>query len=474
MLRRIKRFALNIDFPLFKEVMYLAFPVIASNISRVFMHITDTAMVGHLGKNQLVAVAMSGMLIWIAISIGIGFRIATQSIASRRLGQQKFSECGLALRNAQLLCIAFALPLSLFCFYYSNFIVSFFLNDNNVIPICVDYFSIVSFSIYFSISAFIFQGFYTGIEKTKVLMYVTILSNLLNVYLNAAFIYGYENLYLFFDSHNISWLSIIWSWYDFKELGVKGAAIATLLSSFIMMASYLLYLLNDEIRCRYDVFNFSIDFKMMKRQFVIGYPQALSEVALNLAFVTFYKIMGIIGTTQLAATQVVFAVAHASFLPAVGVGQACATLVGKYLGKKNVVKATQSMVEGLRGSLMIMGSMGLVFIFFPHFILPVFTSDQEVISLGVKILPWVGMIQFVDAFAITLWFALSGAGDTKFTGYLGIVASWGVFVPLSYILGIKLNLGLPGPWIAFAVFLIIEASLIIFRVLQGKWKHIEV
>ena len=57
MLRRIKRFALNIDFPLFKEVMYLALPVIASNISRVFMHITDTAMVGHLGKNQLVAVA---------------------------------------------------------------------------------------------------------------------------------------------------------------------------------------------------------------------------------------------------------------------------------------------------------------------------------------------------------------------------------------------------------------------------------
>ena len=212
----------------------------------------------------------------------------------------------------------------------------------------------------------------------------------------------------------------------------------------------------------------------MRRQFIIGYPQSVSEVSLNLAFVTFYKIMGIIGTTQLAATQVVFAVAHASFLPAVGVGQACATLVGKYLGKKNAAKATQSMIEGLRGSLMIMGTMGLVFIFFPDIIIPLFTSDQDVVSMGIQILPWVGLIQFVDAFAITLWFALSGAGDTKFTAYLGIVASWSIFVPLSYILGIKLNLGLPGPWIAFAVFLIIEASLIIFRVFQGKWKHIEV
>ncbi len=116
MLHSIKRFVLNVDIPLFKEVMYLAFPVIASNISRVFMHITDTAMVGHLGKNQLVAVAMSGMLIWIAISIGIGFRIATQSVASRRIGQEKFSECGLALRNAQFMCFLLALPLSLLCY----------------------------------------------------------------------------------------------------------------------------------------------------------------------------------------------------------------------------------------------------------------------------------------------------------------------------------------------------------------------
>mgnify|MGYP006104598651 CR=1 FL=1 len=462
------------DTTLFKEVMLLAFPVIVSNISRVFIHITDTAMVGHLGKNQLVAVGMSGMLIWIAISIGIGFRMATQSIAARRIGQNKFSECGLALRNAQLMCFIITLPLSFLGYYCGSFIVPFFLSDPNVIPICIDYFSIVSFSIYFSVSAFIFQGFYTGIERTRVLMYVTIISNLLNVYLNAGFIYGYENIHIFFDSHNMGWLSTLWGWYDFKELGVKGAAIATLLSSFIMMISYFLYLFKNEIKSKYDIFNFTIDFKLMKKQFSIGYPQSLSEVALNSAFVTFYKIMGIIGTTQLAATQVVFAVAHASFLPAVGVGQACATLVGKYLGKKNINKATQSMIEGLRGSLMIMGSMGLVFIFFPHIIVPLFTSDQEVISLGKQILPWVGLIQFVDAFAITLWFALSGAGDTKFTGYLGIVASWGVFVPLSYILGIKLNFGLSGPWIAFAVFLIIEASLVIFRVLQGKWKHIEV
>ena len=474
MFPKIREFIFQIDTSLFKEVMILAFPVIVSNISRVFMHITDTAMVGHLGKNELVAVGMSGMIIWIAISIGIGFRIATQSVAARRVGEGKLFDCGVSLRNGQFACFIFTIPLSLLGYFFSDHIVRLFLNDIAVIPICSSYLSIVSFSIYFSVSAFVFQGFYTGIEKTKILMYVTIISNILNIYLNAALIYGYKNIHLFFESHGLNWISILWSWYEFPELGVKGAAIATLLSSILMMISYFLYLFHKEIRMKYEIFKLNLDFQMMKKQFSIGYPQSLSEICLNCAFIMFYKIMGIIGTSQLAATQIVFAIAHASFLPAVGVGQACATLVGKYLGKENVDKASQSMVEGVRGAFMIMGTMGLIFILFPHYIVPLFTKDLEVLNLGIKILPWVGAIQFIDVFAITLWFSLSGAGDTKFTAYTGIIVSWGVFIPLSYLLGIKFQFGLFGPWIAFGVYLFIETLVIIFRVRQGKWKHIKV
>ena len=117
MLRKLKGYILEMDFPLFKEVMVLALPVIVSNISRVLMHITDTAMVGHLGKNPLVAVAMSGMMIWIAISVGIGFRIATQSVTARRLGQGQLHECGVALRNTQLMFLFLTIPIFLVGFF---------------------------------------------------------------------------------------------------------------------------------------------------------------------------------------------------------------------------------------------------------------------------------------------------------------------------------------------------------------------
>lgn len=474
MIRSVKSLLFSYNKEIFKEVMVLAFPVIISNLSRVFMHITDTAMVGLLGKNSLVAVAMSGMMIWIAVSLGIGLRIATQSVVARRLGENKLDQCGVAMRNGHFMCLLIALPISLLAYHFSDYIVPLFVSDIDVIPLCINYFSLVSLSIYFSAGAFVFQGFYTGIAKTKVLMYITIISNLINVYLNAALIYGTDRINNFFDSFNISILKYLWIWYEFPEMGVKGAAYATLLSSIVMFISYFVYLFNKEILDRYNVFSKKIDFKMMRRQFIIGYPQAVSEILLNLSFLTFYTIMGMIGTIQLAATQVVFAIAHASFLPAVGVGQACSTLVGKYLGKGEIQNATDSIYEGLRGAFIFMASMGIIFITFPHYIIPIFTSEIEVLEMGINILRFLGVLQFVDAIAITLWFSLAGAGDTKFTAVMGIIASWLIFVPLSYFLGIVLKIGIWGPWIAFSAYLIFEVIVIIFRFRQGKWKHIEV
>ena len=454
--------------------MVLALPVIISNLSRVFMHITDTAMVGFLGKNSLVAVAMSGMMIWIAVSVGIGLRIATQSVVARRVGEEKLDQCGVAMRNGQLMCFAITIPISLAAYHFSDFIVPLFVSDVQIIPLCINYFSLVSLSIYFSTASFVFQGFYTGIEKTKVLMYITISSNLVNVYLNAAFIYGTENINYFFDSSGFGVLKYLWAWYEFSDMGVKGAAYATLLSSILMFVSYFFYLFKSEIISRYKIFSLKIDFQMMKKQFELGYPQAISEILLNISFLMFYTIMGMIGTVQLAATQVVFTIAHASFLPAVGFGQACATLVGKYLGKKEINKATQSIYEGLRGALIFMSSMGIIFIFFPNYIIPLFTSDSDVIATGINILRFLGFLQFIDAIAITLWFALSGAGDTRFTALMGVIASWVIFVPLSYFLGIILEFGIWGPWLAFSAYLMFEVIVIIFRFKQGKWKHIKV
>ena len=104
----------KVDKTVATEVKKLATPVILSNISRTMMSFVDVMMVGHLGSKALAATGMGSMVVWTIISFSIGLRTATQTVSSRRLGQNKLHECGAALRGGLLLSVCYALPVSFF------------------------------------------------------------------------------------------------------------------------------------------------------------------------------------------------------------------------------------------------------------------------------------------------------------------------------------------------------------------------
>ena len=159
-------------------------------------------------------------------------------------------------------------------------------------------------------------------------------------------------------------------------------------------------------------------------------------------------------------------------MPAIGIGQACATLVGKYLGEEKIKKAETSIVESVRWSFLIMGSVGVMFLFIPQYIIPVFTNDPKVTELGVNALRIAALVQFADAVGLTLWFALSGAGNTFFPAVVEAVIVWGFFLPASYVSGLVLGFGFMGPWIAFVVYIVLFAIIMFWKIRKGDWKKI--
>ena len=180
------------DKKLFKHIFVLATPVIISNFSRVLMGIVDLVMVGHLGASALAAVGMAGMVTWTAMSLGIALRTGTQTIVSRRLGEKKYDQCSVALRNIQLFSLIIGVPLSYICYYFTTPIISFFISDPDTLWQCIDYAKFNFLGVYFIYASFVFQGFYTGIEKTKIHMKAVLASNILNIYLNVGLIFGTE------------------------------------------------------------------------------------------------------------------------------------------------------------------------------------------------------------------------------------------------------------------------------------------
>ncbi len=440
------------------------------------MSIVDVAMVGRLGAEALAATGMGSMMFWSALSLVLGIRTAVQTIAARRLGQGLEFESGIAFRNGMVMATAYALPVSVLGWNFSDRFVPFFIKDTIATPLTIEYVSIVFMGLLFSSSSFVFQGFFTGIEKTKVHMRVTIISNLLNVYLNAGLIYGSKGVEEFFLDKlpTLSFFSLLWQWVDFPAMGVGGAAIATLIASVWMTVHYAINLFSKDMRDTFSVFTLSFNKKMMIRQVKLALPQGLQESFIALGWGVFYKIVGMIGLIELATTELLFTIMHTSFMPALGVGQACSTLVSKYMGEERVDKSESSIKESIRIAEYIMVPMGLSFILFPEHYLFLFTNDPQIIELGVYGLRIIGALQFMDAIGFVLWFALSGAGNTIFPAAVESILTWLVIVLGSYVVGVYFSLGFKALWLLFPVHLGLFAGIMFWKIQKGDWKHIKV
>lgn len=441
------------------------------------MNIVDVAMVGRLGANALAAVGLGSVLIWTVLSIGTAFRTGVQTVTARRFGQKRFIDCGLALNNGLILAVVVGTVMALTGVLVAERAIRFLILDPAIIPLATIYTQWSFWGAACITIGYAFQGFYNGIEETRIHMEVTIISNLLNIYLDAGLIFGNVRLKEMLATSplgDISFFSVLWSPFDFPALGVKGAAIATLCAGVWMIFHYTIRGLHFEFRSRYKTFQRGFDRDTLKKEIEIGAPQGIQEVGVMIVYMLFFKIIATIGTLEVAATEVVFTISMASFLPAIGFGVACATMVGKAMGEKNLREAVVSMKEAVRWSFIFMGTMGIIFILFPKPILQVFTNEGHVIEMGIVPLRVLGVVQFFDAVVMTLLFALSGAGDTKFPAIVALVLAWCVFLPISYVTGIVFDMGILGPWLGFALYLFLYAVAISWRVLRGNWKTIEV
>ena len=440
------------------------------------MSVVDVAMVGRLGAAALAATGMGAMLFWGALSLVIGIRTGVQTVASRRLGQKKYNQCGTALHNGLFMATVYGFPVSIAGWWLAKDFIPFFINDIKATSLAIEYSSIIFLGLLFSAYSFVFQGFYTGVEKTKIHMRVSITSNIVNVYLNAGLIYGSEGVKLFFSENvpALTFLSHLWQWTTFPAMGVKGAAIATVVASLWMFVHYGLYLFSKQIKSRFAVLSLSVDGEMMNRQLRLAAPQGLQEVFIAAGWSMFYKIVGMIGLIELATTELLFTIMHASFMPALGVGQACSTLVSKYMGENKINKSEASIKESIRLAEYIMGVMGLSFILFPKYYLFIFTDDPEILRMGIFGLRMIGAVQFLDAIGFVLWFALSGAGNTLFPAVVESCLTWGGIVVGSYVLGVVLGLGFKALWLLFPIYMGLFAGIMIWKIRKGDWKNIQI
>jgi MATE family multidrug resistance protein len=193
-----------------------------------------------------------------------------------------------------------------------------------------------------------------------------------------------------------------------------------------------------------------------------------------LSFAVFLVMVAGMGDIAMAASQAFMALLSLSFMQAMGLGVAVATLVGRYIGSGDLEFAEKSFRAGMILSFFISGGVGLLFVLIPDALLGIFSDDSEVIRMGTSLLAIGALFQFFDAFGIVADGALHGAGDTRVPFLVRFILAWAVFLPLAWLLAFHLEGGLNGAWLGAAIHIFLLTAYLIWRFQSGAWRKIKI
>jgi len=297
--------------------------------------------------------------------------------------------------------------------------------DVNVQILASEYIQLVFLWMIWTTGLNVLSAIMHGIGDMRTPMEAIILVNILHVIIAWPLIYGKLGL---------------------PMLGVKGAAVAINTSEFIGC----IYLLFHAFRKKYITIG-SPDIDLFSRIWKIGWPVALERMAHQSGQLIYSSFIIGYGTTAYAAHQIGLSIESLSFMPGAGMGTAASTLMGQALGAKKLKRAHISHVEALRLAVIVMATMGLLFLAVPGYLIGVFTSDPKVIELGSVFLRLVAFAQVPLAVSFVYAGSLRGTGDTFYVFIVTLLAMWGIRVAFSWIAVDLLHLSLYAVWGVFLI-----------------------
>ena len=427
----------------FGKNLNIAYPVMLGQLGHVMVGLVDNLMIGRLGAAPLAAVSLGNALVFIAMSLGIGFSFAITPLIAETDGAndleagRSYFHHGLILSTLNGLFLFIMLLIAKPVLYYLD-------QPPEVVELAIPYLNIVAFSMLPLMAFQAFKQFADGLSQTRYAMYATILSNVVNVIFNYLLIYG------------------IWI---FPRLELEGAAIGTLISRFFMLW-FVWEILRRKSKFA-EYFKWSkkemLKWTIFKRLLSLGFPSALQmffEVAIFTATVF---LAGNLGTNPQAANQIALNLSSMTFMIAVGLGVTATIRVGNQVGLKAYRELRRISFSIILLIFLIMGVFALLFILLND-ILPTFYIDNiEVVSLAAQLLVVAAVFQLSDGMQVVILGALRGLQDVKIPTLICFISYWIIGFPVSFYFGQPQRLASMGIWLGLLAGLTSSALLLYFR-----------
>lgn len=425
------------------KTFYLAYPVMLSQLGQVLVGVADSMMVGRLGAIPLAAASLANSIFFVVLMFGIGVSMAITPMVAMADGKEKKGRIAKLFRHGFVLNMATGVVLFVFIVLFSP-ALKFMNQPEEVVVLAIPYLAIITFSLLPFMFFQTFKQFAEGLSQTKQAMYITILCNGLNVFLNWVMIYG--NL-------------------GFPALGLNGAGWATLISRVLMGLMMAYYVWNSK---RYKNFNINfgikkLSFPMISKLMKIGIPTGMQFVFEVGAFSTAAIMMGWIGVNALAAHQIAINLASVSYMMASGLSSAAMVRVGNQLGRNDIKTLREAGFTVFAMVALFMCCFAVLFILFRNFLPSLYIDDPEVIKMSASLLIVAGLFQLSDGVQVVGLGALRGMSDVRMPTLVTLVAYWVIGLPLGYVLAFVFGYEALGIWYGLLIGLTITGVMLLYR-----------
>ncbi|UXU75418.1 MULTISPECIES: MATE family efflux transporter [unclassified Paracoccus (in: a-proteobacteria)] len=438
--------------PHLRATFALGLPLVGSHLARMAIGVADTVMIGWYGVEELAALVIATSFFHILFFLGMGFGIGVMGVIAAAIARGDEVEVRRSTRMALWLSTAVAL-LSLPPMWYSEPILLAIGQEPVVAALAQDYLRIAGFGLIAVLGALTLNSYLAAMERTQVVLWVTLIGLPVNILLNWVLIFG--NL-------------------GAPELGVRGAAIASLSVQVLQLLMLIGYAAWLPAARKYRLFQrfWRPDWAEMKAVFRLGMPIGLTMLAEGGLFVGSNVMMGWIGTMQLAAHGIALQIASITFMLHLGISNAATVRIGQAKGRGDAVWMRDAGVTVIVVSVIFALMAVAAFVLFPRQLVGLYLDVRQpetpaLITLAAGLLFYAGLFQLTDAMQVIGLGLLRGVQDTRVPMIIAAISYWLIGMPVAYGLAFVLGLGPKGLWLGLVAGLTCAAVLLMRRFWRG-------
>ena len=446
----------KLDKKIIKETISIAWPAVIGSFFTAFVGLVDSYMVSSLGSNSVAAVGLTTQPKFMGLSMFFAINVSMSALVARRRGEDRKEDANRILVSGLLFIILAAVIIGSVLVMTADPIIKFCGSDTDTHDLAVSYFRIVMGGMIFNCIQMGINSAQRGAGNTKITMRTNLTSNIVNVVFNYLLIGGK---------------------FGFPALGVKGAAIATVLGTVVASVMSFLslfkkdcfvsvpYIIKNKIKPSIDAF---------KSLVKVGYSVFFEQILMRIGFMATSIMAAKMGTDSMAAHQVGMNIMGLSFSFGDGLQATAVALIGRSLGEKNEDLAKEygrtCRVLGLMISIVLAG----LYFFGGRALMSAFFEEEHIVNIGVGITRIIMIVVIFQVSQVVYMGCLRGAGDTGYTAMASIISVTVIRTAFSYVFGYALGFGINGVWMGILADQVARFIFGSVRFRQGKWTKIKI